>query len=171
MKREKNRFVVFLPVFILVSIMMLISVSMFILIMTVGRNDTVTPFVIFTSWVMLAITPMCLWIWALIYLSPTVEINETGIVRKLFFIRKNMDWKDCKEIAMINTPSQGWLFFSESEVTVNGKGFLALSKYRLKKDNIFLASNKRILDIVNKYAPESLLPINYKNNQFYAGND
>lgn len=67
---------------------------------------------------------------------------------------------------MINTPNQGWLFFSDSKIIVKGSGFLALSKYRLKRDNIFIASNKRVLEAVEKYAPQSLLPINFKKINF-----
>ena len=170
MKKEKNTFIVFLPVFILISIMMPISVTMYILMMTIGRNETVTTGVIIIGTIMLFILPLGLWIWAFLYFLPSVKISEYGVERKLLWMKKKLSWEEIKDIAMINTPTQGWLFFSESKVIVEGSGFWDISKYRLKKDNIFIASNDKILEIVEKYAPEVLMPVHYTNNTFYRGN-
>jgi hypothetical protein len=170
MKKERNTFIVFLPVFILISIMMPISVTMYILMMTVGRNETVTTGVIIIGTIMLFILPLGLWIWAFLYLLPSVKISKYGVERKLLWMKKKLSWEEIKDISMINTPTQGWLFFSESKVIVSGSGFWEISKYRLKKDNIFIASNDKILEIVEKYAPEVLMPVHYTNITFYRGN-
>lgn len=170
MRKEKDTFIVFFPVFIFISILMPISATMYILMMTVGRNETVTTGVIIVGALMLFILPLGLWIWAFLYLLPSVRISEVGIERRLLWMKKYLKWEDIKEIAMINTPTQGWLFFSESKIVIKGSGFWEISKYRLKRDNIFLASNDKILDVVNKYAPKKLLPIKFTNDAYYKGN-
>jgi hypothetical protein len=119
---------------------------------------------------MLFILPLGLWIWAFLYLLPSVKISKYGVERKLLWMKKKLSWEEIKDISMINTPTQGWLFFSESKVIVSGSGFWEISKYRLKKDNIFIASNDKILEIVEKYAPEVLMPVHYTNITFYRGN-
>lgn len=164
MKPKKQQFYVFAPVAIFIIVMAVISNTIFILMMTVGRNETVTTGVIITGSLMLMILPTGLFIWAILYLLPVVRIDAFGIHRSLFgLMKKTIAWHECQEIAMISTPTQGWLFFSESEVIVKGNGFWALSKYRLKRDNIFLASNQKVLDAVERFAPQHLLPICYKN--------
>ncbi|XMB71686.1 hypothetical protein RJI07_06130 [Mycoplasmatota bacterium WC30] len=164
MEKENNKFRSAAPLAVMLTIFMILSVTMFILMMTVGRNDTVTTWVIVVGLIMLVILPACLCLWSIFYMLPLIEINENGIYRNLFgFAKKHIKWEECNEIAMISTPTQGWLFFSESEVIVKGSGFFALSKYRLKRDNIFLASHSKIINAVNRYAPKELLPIKYKN--------
>ena len=80
---------------------------------------------------MLFILPLGLWIWAFLYLLPIVKISEHGVERKLLWMRKTLSWEEIKDIAMMYTPTQGWLFFSESEIVVNGSGFWEISNYRL----------------------------------------
>lgn len=162
MEKKKDTFIVFLPVFIFISIMTPSSITMYILMMTIGRNDSVTTGVISIGALMLFILPLGLWIWAFLYLLPTVRISEKGIERKLLWMKKHLSWKEIKEITMIHTPTQGWLFFSESEIVIKGSGFWEISKYRLKRDNIFIASNDQILEVVHTYAPKELLPIKHK---------
>jgi hypothetical protein len=162
MKKKKDTFIVFLPVYIFITVLTVVSVSMYILMMTVGRNDSVTTGVIIIGVLMFLIFPLGLWIWAFLYLLPQVKISEKGIDRKLLWMKKSVSWKEVKEITMIHTPTQGWLFFSESEIVIKGSGFWEISKYRLKKANIFIASNDQILEVVNTYAPEELLPIKHK---------
>ncbi len=138
----------------------------------VDDNPTVTPFVDVVFITMFGIFNTLLFLYAVIYFSPTVTISKSGVKRTLLWVFEyEISWEAMHEIAVVSVASTSdWIFFSKKEITVKGRAFFDIDRLRLDRRHIFLntsnmsnRNSKTIFDAIEDHAPKRLKPVKYKN--------
>lgn len=126
-----------------------------------GSNPTVTDsseigFIVFN------IFTLIMFVYFVIVFGGTVRFTKLGINKRLLWVfKKNIDWNDVVEIAVVTLPrGSQFIFFSTEKITYTGK-FTDIDRLRNKSSNIFLNAsfinpNKGILSDINNFAPKEL---------------
>lgn len=134
---------------------------LFLIFSSKGTNPTVTDsteigFIIFN------VFSLIMFIYFVIIFGGTVRFTKLGINKKLLWaFKKNINWNDVVEIAVVTLPrGSQFIFFSTEKITYTGK-FTDIDRLRNKRSNIFLNAsfinpNKGILSDINNFAPKEL---------------
>ena len=97
MKKEKeNEFYVFLPLVIYITIILIIGIVMFVVFLNKYDWNEIFPYILLA---MLILLPICIFIWGICTMACKITINEMGVTRRLFGVKKRfIAWKEVKEI-------------------------------------------------------------------------
>ena len=150
MKKEKeNEFYVFLPLVIYMAIILIIGIVMFVIFLNEYHWNEIFPYILLA---MLVLLPICMFIWGICTMACKITINEIGITRRLFGIKKRfIAWKEVKEIRIKN-PIAGWIFISKKSL-----GNWGISRCRLSKATIYLMGSPKVIEMLKKYCPQKEL--------------
>ena len=150
MKKEKeNEFYVFLPLVIYITIILIIGIVMFVVFLNKYDWNEIFPYILLA---MLILLPICIFIWGICTMACKITINEMGVTRRLFGVKKRfIAWKEVKEIRIKN-PIAGWIFISKKSL-----GNWGISRCWLSRATIYLMSTSKVIETLKKYCPQKEL--------------
>ena len=142
-------FMFFLPLVIYMAIILIIGIVMFVIFLNEYHWNEIFPYILLA---MLVLLPICMFIWGICTMACKITINEIGITRRLFGIKKRfIAWKEVKEIRIKN-PIAGWIFISKKSL-----GNWGISRCRLSKATIYLMGSPKVIEMLKKYCPQKEL--------------
>ncbi|MCF7924446.1 MAG: hypothetical protein K9L64_04970 [Candidatus Izimaplasma sp.] len=147
---------------VIAIIMEILALAFLFLILNVrNTNPTVTNSIVI-GFVIFNIFTLIMFIYFVIIFGGTVRFTKLGINKKLLWVfKKNINWNDVLEIAVVTLPrGSQFIFFSTEKITYTGK-FTDIDRLRNKSSNIFLNAsfinpNKGVLLDISNFAPKEL---------------
>ncbi len=148
--KEKTKFHVSMPLFIIGEILCVPSAIGFIFIFRACYNEVETELLVIVI-VFMILSFLCVIGIAFLCCS-TVEITEKGVKRSLFrfLCKKYYSWEDIKSVCIAsNAINTSFVYFSD--IDLKGK---TLTYKMIGKHTISLIHQKGLVEIIKKYCPE-----------------
>lgn len=144
----KKKYKVFLELPFVILILSLISITAFFIAIQNALLEEDVVIVLITIF-MLIVFPISLLIWSVLTMWATIIINEEGIYKYLFGkLKRTIKWDEVIQISKKGNYKQ-WIFISKSNLEN-----ISLTKSRLRKDNIYLYTNKDFIKCLKQYTTE-----------------
>lgn len=141
---------VFFPAFLICSILMILSITMFCIMIGFGGLDDLNIVSLLITIIFLLIGPIVLFVWTLFTMANSIIVNEKGIARYRFGKRiKFFQWKEIKTIACTSPNSFiGWCYVSNEVKKYDSR---SITRMRLDNNVIYFHISSKAIETLKKY--------------------